>query len=211
MPVENYGVLKGKPLAGQVEAGKSPHYRISVNAGTEMFTVAVNIQSTDGSEVLYCIESAFTPPGAAALLALNPGITALTSTAGGLALDYVREQVQGRPMVQRSQMSLLPEPPQPGSSQLNDAIIALVQQAIAGDAELYAFGSAYADGGVTDGIHNIHMNQGNPAGGFAKDNGSWQDGGLFLYMPATQTWSAVFLAFQTESWTTDEAGNPLPQ
>ena len=47
-----------------------------------------------------------------------------------------------------------------------------------------------------DGIHDIHMNQGNPAGGkgggFSGDNGVWQDGALFINLPSKGTWTAVF-------------------
>jgi uncharacterized protein YukJ len=95
-------------------------------------------------------------------------------------------------------------------------VTALVSQAIAaGNATLYAFGSAYADSGQVDGIHDIHMNQGNPiSGGFAGDNGIWQDGAMFLQAPSpgsgpAPTWVAVFIAFQTESWNTDSRGNPV--
>ena len=70
------------------------------------------------------------------------------------------------------------------------------------------FGSSYADPNGQQGIHDIHMNQGNPKGPFQKDNGIWQDGAIFIELPASGKWIAVFLAFQTESWTTDNSGNP---
>ena len=38
-----------------------------------------------------------------------------------------------------------------------------------------------------DGIHNIHMNQGN-GGQFAGDNGVWQDGALLIHFPAQSQW-----------------------
>ena len=61
---------------------------------------------------------------------------------------------------------------------------------------------------MTDGIHDIHMNQGNPAP-HAGDNGIWQDGALYVYLPQQKSYTAVFLAFQTESWKTDGKGNPV--
>jgi Uncharacterized conserved protein (DUF2278) len=70
------------------------------------------------------------------------------------------------------------------------------------DAMLYAFGSAFLDG-----IHDIHMNQGNPPP-HEEDNGIWQDGAVFIFLPASQRWIGVFLAFQTQVWTTDARGNP---
>ena len=54
------------------------------------------------------------------------------------------------------------------------------------------------------------MNQGN-TGRFTRDDGVWQDGGLLLHYPATQQWVAVFLAFQSQSWHTDDrTGHTLP-
>lgn len=84
----------------------------------------------------------------------------------------------------------------------------LLNQALADPkGTIYAFGS-FADSGGPMGIHNIHMNQGNPAGSFEKDNGTWQDGAVFIELPGQQTWTAIFIAFQTESWNTDNNGNP---
>lgn len=228
MPVPNYSVLKGKPTAGKVVKGKGTHYQITVQANGGPFTVAVNIESTDGSEVLYEIDHMFTPPDIDALDALAAGITPVSSAPGGLALDFVREQANGHPLVTKAELTLLPimsgvaawTKKQPLDSRtlraqaLSNAITTLIAKAIAdGNTTLYAFGSAYADSGRVDGIHNIHMNQGNPnPGSFAADNGIWQDGAMFLQMPTLNTaptWVAVFIAFQTESWNTDDQGNPM--
>ena len=211
MSVPNYSVLQGLPTAGKVVTGSSTHYQITIQADAGPFTVAVNIQSTDGSEVLYAILNNFTPPDPAALLALSSGMHPLSSSPGGLALDFVREQVNGKPMITRAQMTLLPIE-SPGSIHPNallNAVDTLLNQAVAEKATLFAFGSSYADSGRTDGIHNIHMNQGNPPGSFERDNGIWQDGAVFIYSPTTSTWTALFIAFHTESWQTDSSGNPL--
>src|ERR1700733_11286419 len=93
MPITNYSVLVGDPVSGKVVTGSSTHYQITVQAKGGPFTVAVNIQSVDGSEVLYDIVEDFTPP----------------DEAGGLALDYVRSMVNGRAMITKAQMTLLPQ------------------------------------------------------------------------------------------------------
>ncbi len=209
MPIANYSVLKGRPTAGKVVVGASKHYQITVVANGMTFTVAVNIQSMDGSEVLYAIEKGFTPPDAGGLAGLNGGVTPLQSAPGGLALDFVREQIAGMPMVTRAQMTLLPKETvdRVRALALENAVVALLDAAVAdGSATVYAFGSAFSDNGVVDGIHDIHMNQGNSANNHGGDNGVWQDGGLFLEMQGGFT--AVFIAFQTESWVTDGAGDP---
>jgi uncharacterized protein YukJ len=95
------------------------------------------------------------------------------------------------------------------SSALQNAVITLLNMTIADkDGVIYAFGSSYADKGKVDGIHDIHMNQGNPVNNHGGDNGIWQDGALLIHLPSKATWTAVFIAFQTESWTTDSNGNP---
>ena len=237
MPITKYSVLKGDPTAGKVVSGASAHYQITVQAD-RTYTVAVNIESVDGSEVLYAIQTGFTPPDEAGLEALAAGMTGLPSEPGGLALDFVRSTVNGAPMITREEMTPLPiasssqqfldealaleqgKPLAGGDGKnsgvepmaahaLQNAVVNLLNQAIADPGGvIYAFGSAYADGGVTDGIHDIHMNQGNPMDNHGGDNGVWQDGALFLRLPQQSSWTAVFIAFQTESWTTDAQGNP---
>jgi uncharacterized protein YukJ len=223
MSITNYSVLAGDPVGGKVVTGSSAHYQITMNAKGGPFTVAVNIQSMDGSEVLYAIEEGFTPPDEAGLLALPMGMTALKSEPDGLALDFVRSEINGKPMITQQQMTLLPQARSKGLSEeermlsraragaLQNAVVTLLNMTIADkDGVIYAFGSAYADGGKVDGIHDIHMNQGNPAkGGHSGDNGVWQDGALFIHLPSKGTWTAVFIAFQTESWNTDAKGNPI--
>ena len=221
MPITNYSVLVGDPVAGKVVTGSSTHYQITMNATGGPFTVAVNIQSVDGSEVLYAIEEGFIPPDAAGL-ALPMGMTRLKSAPGGLALDFARSEIGGRPMITREQMTLLPQMRSKGLSEeermlnrarasaLQNAVVTLLNMTIADkDGVIYAFGSAFADKGRVDGIHDIHMNQGNPKGNHGGDNGVWQDGALLIHLPSKGTWTAVFLAFQTESWSTDSAGNPV--
>ena len=88
-------------------------------------------------------------------------------------------------------------------------LITLLNMTIADkDGVIYAFGSAFSDAGKVDGIHDIHMNQGNPMNNHGGDNGIWQDGALFISLPSKAIWTAVFIAFQTESWNTDSKGNP---
>src|SRR5271168_4784946 len=177
MPITNYSVLAGDPVSGKVVTGSSTHYQITMNATGGPFTVAVNIQSVDGSEVLYAIVEDFTPPDLAGLTALQMGMTKLQSAPGGLALDFVRSTVGGAPMITKAQMTLLPQlqaQAQGGSVEaqmiqqarakaLENAVVTLLNMTIADkDGMIYAFGSAYADSGKVDGIHDIHMNQGNP-------------------------------------------------
>lgn len=201
MPIQNYSVVKGDPQPGKVK-GFHPHFRIPVDTDGGATTVDVNVQSFDGSEVLYAIVDNFTPPNPEALLALPNGV----NRPDGIALDYVRTTVNGAPMITRDAMSLLPT----GNKQdLHDAVVTAVNAAIQDEnGVIYAFGSFFQDSDGTTGCHDIHMNQGNPLNSHGADNGVSQDGALFLFLPATNKWIAIFLAFQTQTWNTDDRGNP---
>jgi uncharacterized protein YukJ len=228
MPITNYSVLAGVPVSGKVVKGSTTHYQITVKAKGGSYVVALNIESAPGSEVLYVVKEGFVPPDEAGLLALPMGMTAVQSVEGGLALDFVRGTVDGEPMVRREEMTLLPQLQPKGldeeakmmnrvrASALHNAVITLMNMTIADKGGvIYAFGSAYAavaEKGRLGGIHDVHMNQGSPVGGNGRghggDNGVWQDGGLLIHLPGKSTWMGIFLAFQTQSWTTDGVGDP---
>src|SRR5262249_31408565 len=101
---------------------------------------------------------------------------------------------------------------------LNDKIGFFVKKAQdSPTARVFVYGSAWPDdpthpGGQDkifhfhpdQGIHDVHMNQGNPAGTFKKDNGVYNDGALVFHYPAEDRWVAVFLAFQSQAWHTDD-------
>src|SRR6266702_421298 len=194
MPIANYSVLAGRPTAGKVVRGASAHYQITMQAVGGPFTVAVNIQSVDGSEVLYAIEEGVTPPDLAGLMALPMGMTLLPQLGAKAKSGGAQAQ-----MIQRAK-----------AKALENAVVTLLNMTIADkDGVIYAFGSAFSDKGKVDGIHDIHMNQGNPKNNHGGDNGVWQDGALLTHLPSKGTWTAVFIAFQTESWTTDSAGKPV--
>jgi len=205
MPVFKYSVLKGDPQSGKLSSDSKPHYLIELTAGSKKFEIAVNIESDDGSQVLYFINENFIPPDTSALQNFDMGMTQLT-VKGNPAIDYLRSMSNGEPIVTQDQLQLLPLPGRNASSNLKNAVIQFLNQAVADeDGVIYAFGSQYSDG---TGIHDIHMNQGNPKGNFEKDNGTWQDGLLVFELPASNTWAAIFIAFQDESWDTDSNGNP---
>jgi uncharacterized protein YukJ len=82
---------------------------------------------------------------------------------------------------------------------------------------IYAFGSRWGpEENVPDqyfkfvpgnGVHDIHMNQGNAAP-YEQDNGVYQDGALMIAY-ADNTWRAFFFAFQSQTFDTDNQGNPI--
>ena len=81
---------------------------------------------------------------------------------------------------------------------------------------IYAFGAKWGPEKRKDkyfkflpgnGIHDIHMNQGN-SGQYKRDNGIYQDGALIVEYPGGK-WRTFFFAFQSQTFKTDNGGNPV--
>lgn len=210
MPIQDYGVLKAHPTESIAGTPTSHHYQIHVvDQQSVNYRIAVNVLSdVKPYNLLYHVDEDFKYSTTAALLQLPDGFTALPSRPDGLAIDFVRSNI-----VDESQMQPLHFTDIGSETQLNDLVDTHVKAAIADpDARVYAFGSRWGpENGKPDanfgfepgnGIHDIHMNQGNNAS-LAQDDGIWQDGALLIYMPAQNQWTAVFLKFQSQSWNTD--------
>ncbi len=202
MAIPSYSVVKGTPAGLGSVSGSDPHYRFTLNvdSGTTV-QVDVNVLSEDGSEIRYLIVNSFTPPDTQGLLNLPLGRTALDTGTSDLRIDYILEKnADGTPLVDPAKLQNLAV----DDNSMQDLVADLLNQAL-GDSNsvIYAFGSYFADSNGVMGIHDIHMNQGNPPGAFAKDNGSWQDGAIFVQIPSQgdAQWTALFIAFQTQSFT----------
>ena len=104
MPLKQYGVLKGRALAGRTEhVDDTPHYQAHVYAAGSHFRVAVNVKSSESPpELLFLVDENFQHPVTSRLLDLPLGFTELQRQPGGVALDFIRfnlfDRTQMRPM-----------------------------------------------------------------------------------------------------------------
>ena len=210
MPLSGYGVLAGRVVDRLAETGSdTPHYQLHVE-GAGDYRIAVNVRSQQQPpDLLYVADETFAHPLVQALSALGDGFTGLASEPGGLALDFIRAN-----LFDRAAMRPVPSTAPGPDNDLADLLDHFVERAMADPAaRLYAFGQRWGpEAGTPDkifgfspgnGVHDIHMNQGN-SGRFTADDGVWQDGGLLLHFPAQDQWVAVFLAFQSQAWHTDD-------
>ncbi|HEU0253338.1 MAG TPA: DUF2278 family protein [Pyrinomonadaceae bacterium] len=222
MPLKNYGILKGKAIEVRLGAGQSPHYQVYIVDDTTDYRIAINVQSKLApSELEYLIDDHFTHPLTALLEEMPLGFTHVASKPGSNALDFIRGN-----LFDRTKMRPLPFNVPGLDNDLNEKIDGVMQRALADeDAEVYAFGERWGpEKNKKDkyfgflpgnGIHDIHMNQGN-VGSFVGDDGVWQDGGVIVHFPTQGQWVAIFLKFQSQAWHTDDKtghtiGEPVPQ
>src|SRR5690349_7926968 len=218
MPLTGYGVLAGQVSDSRAEGGAdSPHFQIRVRGGDTDLRVAVNVLSQQSPpELLFVADESFSHPLLQALPGLPDGFTAVPSQAGGVALDFIRGN-----LFDRQAMRVLPATAPGPDNDLADKLAHYVSRAAADPAaRVYAFGQRWGpEAGVPDkifgfspgnGVHDVHMNQGN-TGHFRSDDGVWQDGGLLLHYPGQDQWVAIFLAFQSQAWhTDDQSGHSIP-
>lgn len=219
MPLTSYGVLVGRAVDARREGGTdAPHYQIRlVDADGVSYRIAVNVRSQEyPSELLYRVDDDFRHPVAAQLTGLVSGWHLLDDGPAGVNLDYVRQTLFDRTLLR----------PLPGDvagpgNDLSDLLDDQIQRAIREPAAVvYAFGERWGpENGVPDkifgfgpgnGVHDIHMNQGN-VGTFRKDDGVWQDGALIIALPDQQRWSASSLPSRVSPGTpTTRPGTPWP-
>jgi uncharacterized protein YukJ len=218
MPIENYGVLKGRITECRQERDNvAPHYHIRVRSAGMDVRVSINVQSNDRSrpDLLHCIDDDFRHPLMEQLAALDDGWHEGVPGPDGLAVDYVRGG-----MVTREQMQAIAHDVPGADNDLNDRLDALIRKACDDpEVEVYAFGSSWGPERFERddvfrflpgrGVHDVHMNQGTPRfDRHSHDNGTWQDGAVFLHLRRERRWVAIFLAFQSQRWQTDAAGFP---
>ncbi len=209
MPLTRYGVLKGRAIQRRLAQANNPHYQVHIIDDDTDYRIAVNVKSKLApSELEYLVDPAFVHPVTALLPDLALGFTPLDNEPSGVALDFIRGNLFDRTRMRPLAFDI------PGlNNDLNEELDKHVQSAMADEEALvYAFGERWGPEAQKDkifgfkpgnGIHDIHMNQGNHPD-FAWQNGVWQDGALLLHFPSEQRWVGVFLKFQSQAWHTQE-------
>jgi uncharacterized protein YukJ len=208
MPLSSYGVLVSRAVEGRREGGTdSPHFQIRLADGAgATYRAAVNVRSQESpSELLYLVDDDLRHPITAAVAGLDAGWHTLPARGG---LDFIRGN-----LFSRAAMRALPSDVAGPDNDLADLLEHYVRRAISDtDARVYLFGERWGPENARDkvfgfrpgnGVHDIHMNQGNSAR-FRRDDGVWQDGGMLLHFPGEARWVGIFLAFQSQAWHTDD-------
>ncbi|KAK3303917.1 uncharacterized protein B0T15DRAFT_485707 [Chaetomium strumarium] len=171
---------------------------------------AINIKSGDRREsrLAYWTVPRFAHPITQKLAALDNGFRRLAGTSeqgpGTLAIDFIRSN-----LFRRSDGRILPHDVDGPNNDILDQLKPILDRAILAGATVYIYGTQFSNG---KGIHNVHMNQGNPQR-WGWENGVFQDGALILDFE--DHWEAIFIGFASQAVHTEdgpnEAGQPLPR
>jgi len=210
----NYGVLKGT-VTGHLRNADDDHYQILVSAGNTMYRIAVNVHSSLNPpdlrfQSLTALPSSLTQQ----LTALPAGFRKLASKPGGIAQDFVRGGV-----IKVDKFKVVPGDIPGVNNDLKDTMEDAVVTAVAQQgAVIYALGAKWGPESKKDqyfkftpgnGIHDIHMNQGNDKK-HSVDDGIFHDGCLIFQYPNGK-YRAFFMAFQSQSFHTDnKTGHTIP-
>jgi uncharacterized protein YukJ len=224
MTLKKYGMLKGKLKFGipyYLTYRGNPHYYLILDVNGKEEKVAVNTRSQDKSEVLFYGDRFFKHPVLDRLKSMEFGFTQNME-----GLDYWRD----RRLLAVARMTFLPVDLAGEDNDLNDLISNAIDveisdrnsmeyllktsryqeqrrafKAIDSNINIYVFGDRFDS---NDGIHEVHMNQGNTRnGGYSQDNGICQDGGLLI--EKNNSFRGLFFAFQAQKLPTDNRGFPI--
>ena len=228
-----YCMFKGvvKVAAPYLDYPGQPHYiiRSTDKAGSD-FDIVINSASSAATDhgdnrVLSYIDLHFSDPICSQLHAMDPGLYKDSFP----KLDYW----QDHSLLDLRRMRLVPYKDDDGSRfDINDQIdeILTIDEAQPfqsldfdngreiqrrkfwtpqgpGDVIVYGFGFLFEP--AENGLHETHMNQGNPQnGGHFGENGVFQDGAVI--MQKGPSFAAMFTSFQTQWLPTDARGRPTP-
>lgn len=220
MPLtDGYGVVIGTVAHHYIEPpdteGRWPHYHIYVNTPAGEYQCVINLKSRNETKIQYRDFRNQSPSYFPNILSLADGYHPLSRTAGSGALDVVRNNGLKDPFCYKKWYCwcywFFKKRRCPCTRWWLESgvdLIQLMEYYLTSVQRIYIFGEPYNTG---LGIHNIHMNQGDPIDSpFSAENGIWQDGGLILQYADPEPRLSVFVTkFQTQSLATNDNGQPL--
>ncbi|HWL35597.1 MAG TPA: DUF2278 family protein [Frankiaceae bacterium] len=235
MPLNAYGVAIGTYVSFHRdppdEVGKWYHGHIQIATPAGQYTSAIDVDTKTGVGVAVKTIAPLDAALFAPVSGLANGWHALASNATSGALDYVRSELlldkcpppdwRFTPVARlpwyhawydavwqriRRLLCLAFRKFRGWAKSSGDAALTSLEQSLVGCRRVYIFGEHYKNG---LGVHDVHMNQGDPAGSqWWASNGIWQDGGVVVQR-ADGTLAAWLVKFNSQSLNTDSQGHPV--
>lgn len=218
MPLDRYGVLVGTLVSHHRDPpdqqGRWFHVNLLVSAGGDQYRCAVDVDSHLSAVGVEWKVLGLTPGDLGDVAARAEGYHDLTRTSVSGAVDYVRSRWmrpaagcvfvrRPSPLLQLLLDLLARRAPWTKGSNLDAA--GALEPLLAGNPSVVVFGEPFTTG---LGMHNVHQNQGDPAGTeWWDENGIWQDGATVV-RGADGSYRAFVSKFTSQAYTTDTHGHP---
>jgi uncharacterized protein YukJ len=221
----NYHCLRGKVRAyAPAEPPGNPHLWVILDAGDRQWFATINVRSNKDepgdpigkSYLYYLIDADFSHPVVPSILARPVGLSPVERSYAGGAIDFQRGN-----LFNPNDMRVLPAEGA-GDDGLVHRLGGLLELAKLQNCEVLFYGNAFlknnpnqtdaAFGYTPDtpfGLDNVHMAQGDPRDVNMQlhENGVWHDGACFIWDANSRRMTAIFLAFQSQGWHTNENGD----
>ena len=208
-----YGVVIGAYDHSGSHQGQWLHELLYLKANGTLYECAVDVNEPTGI-FQYMVLDSLDPTLFQAISGLPDGYHDLARNSTSGAIDYIRS-----PLIQRPEGCLMAffgfisgifgsNAPSVWNNVTGDeagnALVGLVQ----GSRRVYVFGAPYENPNPYPGMHDVHMNQGDPiASAFHKLDGIWQDGCVIVNTSDGKL-AGYFGKFATQSLSTDSNGWP---
>ncbi|MEG2198455.1 MAG: DUF2278 family protein [Malacoplasma sp.] len=214
----NYGLIKGKINSyetqnlstSEVENKKkqTAHYNFSLNCNGNIYNANINVLSRNMQSPDLKVFFSDTPnvdlKNLGALDAAKSVVNGVyKNVEENLSIDYLRGDY-----FDLTKLQIITDVRELEEMFLYYLIDHHIRTAKEQNYDICVWGALYEDGisgNTKNGIHDIHMNQGNAN---KIDNAIWSDG-LFAIYDGNQLKFVCFLAFSGQSMKTDDDGNPI--
>lgn len=218
MPLPQYGVLLGTlnrfVRENPNNYGSWYHGKMYIDTPSGQYECAVDVSTPSGIGVQYRVIHNLDKKLLAPVLTLSSGWHNLAKTPTSVAIDYIRDPLF------RKYIRIFTFLPDPWLISLISCLNRIINQwidstgdnalnaleaCLNGCTRVFVYGAPYTSG---LGVHDIHMNQGDPPGQFQDLDGIWQDGGTIVERPNGE-YVACLTKFETQSLNTDNNGLPI--
>jgi uncharacterized protein YukJ len=212
----DYGVVVGTldhfAREDPTNFGTYYHGKLYIQTPAGLYEGAVDVATPSGIKVQYrslpSLDRTLFPLGS-----LTAGWHQLARNSTSGALDYVRNPLLHprlgcltfvfNPLIERLR-ELLNLRLEQWTDSTGDNALDELERVIQGSSRLFVFGAPYTTG---RGVHDIHMNQGDPPGIHQASDGIWQDGGTLVEYPDGRL-AAFLTKFETQTLDTNDQGLP---
>jgi hypothetical protein len=219
MPLDRYGVLSGQLVSHHRDQpdnqGRWYHINLMVSAPQGEYRCAIDVDSHASNTGVEWRVIPIETRAIAVILALSAGYHDLALNSSSGAIDYIRS-----PWLRAKVGCLFVTMPNALLQFILAILGAIVNQWQRGNSlqastalegilhpgkRILVWGEPFTSG---LGMHNVHQNQGDPAGSqWWAENAIWQDGGTIAEQP-DGSWVAFISKFTSQAYRTDNSGHP---